>query len=257
MANVLPDALGNLFRIHGIHFEIIVINDGSTDSVKKVIGHYEKQSREYENISFLSLNVGRCGRAEAVNRGAEIARGLYFSLLDADDVIDHKELLKLWSCTQATLSDLVFGQFRITTLSGKTLTTRKLPSDTTKKQLMRKIAFSPVAPVHLNAALIHRLLFAKAGGFDNGLIRSQDKDLTLRILDKSDSFTVCGACHYLYRKHRIGRRKAVHKRFEWMWYRNKMIRKNFKGITMIVSLSIQFCYDLGKLIYETLIPYSS
>lgn len=257
MADILPEALRNLFRIQGIPFEIVVINDGSTDSVKKVVEQCKKECGKYENISFQSLNIDHGGRAEAINRGAEVARGQYFSFMDADDLIDPDELLKLRDCAQEAKHDLVFGQFIIITESGNVLARRSLQPDLTQKQLMRKIAFSPVAPVHLNAALIHRQLFFKTNGFDRELYRSQDKDLTLRMLDRSDSFGVCNSWHYLYRKHPIGRKESVQKRFEWMWYRHKMIRKNFNGITMIVSASVQFCYDVGKLFYESVKPYGS
>ena len=61
-------------------FELIIINDGSTDDSKKVIEKYAEQDNR---IKF--FNQENKGIIKTVSRGVEIASGDYISFVDADD----------------------------------------------------------------------------------------------------------------------------------------------------------------------------
>ena len=65
-------------------FEVIVVNDGSTDNSENVIKNYMQSSKL--NIKYLEKENG--GLASARNYGVEKASGKYISFLDSDDYLD-------------------------------------------------------------------------------------------------------------------------------------------------------------------------
>ena len=68
-------------------FEIIVVNDASTDNTKKVLENYEEDCRIFN----LEQNVGL---SAARNYGIKKAKGMFITFLDADDYI-HRDLLNV------------------------------------------------------------------------------------------------------------------------------------------------------------------
>ncbi len=75
--------------------EVLVINDGSSDSTAEIVREYEAK---YPGIIKL-FNQENAGPGSTVNRGIENATGKYFRMVDADDWVDsgfkqYVELLK-------------------------------------------------------------------------------------------------------------------------------------------------------------------
>jgi glycosyltransferase involved in cell wall biosynthesis len=75
---------------YNIIFEIIYINDGSTDRSIDIINDIAKK---YNNI--IIINQNNLGASQARNAGLKIAKGKYISFLDSDDYIDIKPYLNL------------------------------------------------------------------------------------------------------------------------------------------------------------------
>jgi len=149
----------------------------------------------------------------------------------------------------------VIGQFKVQLESGKQLSKRNLNNRLSAARLVQKIAYSPISPVHLNAFLIDRKYFIQMDGLDPSNLKSEDKDLIIRILRDGVPMEICNSFHYIYRKHELPRSELVVKRAEWFLYRQKMIQKNFSGFTKYSSMVLQRIYDLVKLVYEGLFRY--
>lgn len=64
-------------------FELILVNDGSTDNSEKIIKDYLKD----KNINWQLINKENGGQSSARNAGLKASKGDYISFIDSDDVI--------------------------------------------------------------------------------------------------------------------------------------------------------------------------
>ena len=255
MASTLSVAFESLFSLENLPLEIVVVNDGSTDDTQNVIDRFEKKAVNLKWVSFKSITISNSGRAEALNEGIKLSRGEYLSFLDADDSIDSSNFKKNLECARDADTEMAIGPFKIVGEGSKISIIRKLSKGMTAEQIIRKIAYSPISPVHLNAILIKKSLFLHSGGFDASNKKAEDKDLLIRLLRQARSITICDSFHYIYKKYNLSRKEKVKKRLEWMSYRQLMIRKNFSGFRYVTSSSLQYSYDLLKLLYECTFMY--
>ena len=100
--NTLNAAIDSLLNQTLKDIEIIVVDDGSTDSTKEIICEYINC---HENIKgILSQNKGV---SAARNAGIDIAQGEYIAFLDADDLFDETMLEKMYSVAKDKGADVV------------------------------------------------------------------------------------------------------------------------------------------------------
>jgi glycosyltransferase involved in cell wall biosynthesis len=79
----LAEAIESILAQTYPSYEIIVVDDGSTDRTKEI-------ALSYPNVKY--LYQANAGTAAARNRGIQIARGEYLAFLDADDLWMHDKL---------------------------------------------------------------------------------------------------------------------------------------------------------------------
>lgn len=88
--------------------EVLVINDGSTDSTAKIVSEYEKK---YPTVIKL-INQDNAGPGSTINSGIRQATGKYFKMVDGDDWVDTKNLKEYINYLKEVEVDLVVTNYK-------------------------------------------------------------------------------------------------------------------------------------------------
>ena len=98
----LADCLNSILEQSFKEFELIIINDGSTDNTENVI-------EQFKNIDsrIKSFNQENGGQGQARNRGLKMAQANYISFIDGDDIIAPNFLWELLHDIEEHHADIV------------------------------------------------------------------------------------------------------------------------------------------------------
>ncbi|MDE6019175.1 MAG: glycosyltransferase [Muribaculaceae bacterium] len=103
---LLPQALESLRRQTYTDFEVIIVNDGSTDGSEIICRDFaESDSR------FKLINQANAGVSTARNRGIEAAGGEWIAFMDADDVMPPDALEVLTIHASKSGADIIAGKY--------------------------------------------------------------------------------------------------------------------------------------------------
>lgn len=105
--NYLKDSLYSLTKQSFNDFELIIVNDGSTDSSLDIIMSFAKKDSRIKVI-----NQSNQGAATARNNGIKAAKGEYLSILDSDDIFDLAMLEEMYSKAKENNLDILICPFK-------------------------------------------------------------------------------------------------------------------------------------------------
>ena len=86
------------------HYELIIINDGSTDNTKEII-------KKYKDSHIKLINQENRGFSGARNRGIDEAVGRYLMFLDSDDYLIGNCIQKMMETMKEEDADVVQGSY--------------------------------------------------------------------------------------------------------------------------------------------------
>jgi len=102
----ISEAIKSIINQTFQNWELIIINDGSTDATEKIILDFERKDKR---IKYLFQENGKQGKAR--NLGIQQSRGEYIAFLDADDLwVENKLVIQVNYLITNTEIDLIFSQ---------------------------------------------------------------------------------------------------------------------------------------------------
>ena len=130
------------------HFELILINDGSTDSSGQICDHLASQ---YENIKV--YHIENAGVSNARNMGIQLATGSWVTFIDSDDFVTQDYLATLASAAEGLNVGFVIAPLHhikngiVTDLPSHSEKTELWSTEETMKELLMttRTSFFPVA----------------------------------------------------------------------------------------------------------------
>jgi len=157
-------------------FEIIIIDDGSTDATGPIL---EGLAAKDDRVRLIRQeNKGICG---ARNIGNHLARGEFLALMDADDIA-LPERLRVQVDFLNTHSEviLVGSSFYLIDEKGRFLTVLYPPVNDEEIQKLMLVGHTSV---HQPSVMVRRSAMEKVGGYDEsfGSTGAEDIDLWLRL----------------------------------------------------------------------------
>lgn len=177
LATALESAINQTFN----DYEIIIVNDGSTDSTPEIVDSF---LRRENNIK--SVNQENKGLGGARNSGIRVARGDYLAFLDADDLWYPDKLEKVAEVISGSN-----GQFDVIchdenlVFHGKKIRVNTYgPHSTFEDLLLKGNCLSPSATVVKGSTLTETGLFSE----DRLIHGVEDYDLWLRLAKDEKSF---------------------------------------------------------------------
>lgn len=153
---ILSNAIDSILSQSFYDYEIIVVDDGSTDNTKEIINSFKSEKIKY----IYQLNKGVCA---ARNNGAKNSNGKYLIFLDSDDQLTPDALMFFYN-------SIIKDQFDI--VCGNTHFENKI-NDYFKKSSSNVFL--------AGSFCISRKLFNKVDGYDEKLQYGENTELRFRI----------------------------------------------------------------------------
>ncbi|MFA6186675.1 MAG: glycosyltransferase [Phycisphaerae bacterium] len=173
--HLLKETLESVFAQTYNDFEVVIVDDGSTDGTKQML--------EKNNFNVRYHWQKNAGDAAARNKLIELAEGKYISFLDSDDLLFPDALEKMVQAMPKNSEDtVVYGSYVAIDEAGEILYRRKkkLYSGRITERLFEHIL------IHSCGSLFSRKILLEQAGFNTTLPVCSDYDLWLRLSLKYD-----------------------------------------------------------------------
>lgn len=176
---LLEEALASISVQKYRHFEVIVIDDGSTEPIGQVVETFQTKN----DILVHFIRQGNAGPGAARNRGLDVAKGDFIAFLDSDDLWYPEMLQTTIKVLESNLqADMACGGWDMIDESGKAITGVFQPSGLqplVDGDFAEALIFKNRFPIH--SVLTRKKCFQMYGIFDPELIAFEDWELWIRM----------------------------------------------------------------------------
>lgn len=197
----IGECIESIINQKKIDFELILVNDGSTDDSLKVCKEYE-----IKDDRIIIIDQANQGVSSARNNGLKIANGKYIMFVDSDDLLYQNDcLFKIKNSIGKYNYDIVmFNMLYMYEKHGKRKydflpSFPKINDDNVLDQLIKsnKLSISPCDKWIKKDFLVSNKLF-----FEVGRKNLEDADWSLNLYSKTGNIKCIDEYVYVYRKQR-------------------------------------------------------
>lgn len=170
----LPKAIDSVLNQTHRNFELIVVDDGSTDSTAELVAGYQ----QVDGRKIIYLRQENAGPAAARNRGIRAASYDLLAFLDSDDRFDRRKLELQMAAMLADRQCLISHTREIWYRRGRFLNQKR------KHRKYSGYIFEhclPLCAVGMSTVMVKRELFDMVGCFDEDFRCCEDYDFWLRV----------------------------------------------------------------------------
>ena len=167
-AHTLPRAIESVLAQSFTDYELIVVDDGSSDETAKILERYPIRMIRQPNS----------GVSAARNRGIEAARGQIIALLDSDDEWKEEKLQNHYDFFQANPEYKIHQTEEIWIKDGKFLNKKRKHQKKSGEIFYDSLHLCLISP---SAVAIKKELFEEVGLFREDFVVCEDYELWLRI----------------------------------------------------------------------------
>ena len=201
----LEDCIKSLICQPGKDFEVILVDDGSTDKSGLICDKYTKLDSRV--ISYHKTNGGL---SDARNYGIKHASGKYLAFVDADDFIGERavEVLRAILREHSELDVICMEAFKFYQDKKKHSLAdgyiKELINGHSKDDVLNHLASLNKFPASACSKIINREFLIRNNLFFVPNLLSEDVDWSIRVFLSADSFWYSSYEYYFYRQNREG-----------------------------------------------------
>jgi glycosyltransferase involved in cell wall biosynthesis len=180
MGELLSDAIESVLIQTYKNYEIIIVDDGSTDNTRKIAEKYLAKGVRYHHQK-------NQGVAAARNAGIRLSKGEFVAFLDADDLwLPDKLELQMNAMHEFNVGIIACGYRLVDYVSGSCLSEIVRKNYRGREELYKTLCISQIIPACSSGMVIKIDYFRTAGYFNETLKIAEDWEIWLRLAEKYD-----------------------------------------------------------------------
>ena len=222
-------------------FEIVLINDGSTDNTDKIIQQYIVNEDDKKKIRYISRE--NKGRIASLNEGILLARGKYIAIQDADDYSMKDRLKKQVEFLETHQNVDVVGTayVRLDSIRGERYIRRYPTEDCQIKREMCKYI-----PLCQGSMMIKAEVIRSVNGYNPQCKDAEDLDLWVRL---GNRITMANIDEPLYVYDLTMQNSYFHKNYRIGDRNIRVFQLNCKAVKVFHLPMHYYIYPCARLLY--------